>query len=293
MHSGIRIFRDDLYPLFGGGSKGRKMKSIAKDIIAKDADALVTTGGIQSNHCRAAALFAARYNLKCSLVLHGSPEEFHSQSGNAKIIRNSGAKIIFSKKPSEISSLMDEEMKNYSLSGHRPYYLQGGGHTPEGGKAYIKAVKKLKKYKERYSWEPKYIFLASGTGGTQAGIMAGLDKFGLTNTKVIGISVGRTTERGEKIINQTYLELCDTYHIKSGHRKAILLDDYLCGGYAQFNKEIKTLSDNSIKEYGLILDTCYTAKAFWGMQEYLKNNRIKSEYVLFWHTGGIYNYLVD
>src|SRR5690606_24860948 len=91
----IKVFRDDLYPFLGGGNKGRKMDYIAQDIFLKKADALVTTGGSQSNHCRAVAVFAAQHKMHCTLVLHGASKDFNKQSGNAKIMRLSGAKIIF------------------------------------------------------------------------------------------------------------------------------------------------------------------------------------------------------
>src|SRR5699024_1237658 len=83
----FKIFRDDIYPFLGGGNKGRKMDEIAKDVFLRKANALVTTGGIQSNHCRAVALFAAQHQLQSTLVLHGNQEEFKKQSGNAKIMR--------------------------------------------------------------------------------------------------------------------------------------------------------------------------------------------------------------
>src|SRR5699024_3326122 len=103
----LRVFRDDLYPFLGGGNKGRKMDEIAGDIFKKKVDALVTTGGFQSNHCRAAAVFAAQHKMKCTLVLHGPKNAFKKQSGNAKIMRLSGAKIIFVDDAGQIGEAMD------------------------------------------------------------------------------------------------------------------------------------------------------------------------------------------
>ena len=58
----ILVFRDDLYPFLGGGNKGRKMDYISKDNFLKGANSIVTTGGIQSNHCRAVAVFGNEWN---------------------------------------------------------------------------------------------------------------------------------------------------------------------------------------------------------------------------------------
>lgn len=37
---------------------------------------------------------------------------------------------------------------------------------------------------------------------------------------------------------------------------------------------------------GIALDTTYTGKAFWGMQQYLKKHGVTGKNVLFIHTGG-------
>jgi len=289
----FKIFRDDLYPFLGGGNKGRKMDAIAKDIFLKNANALVTTGGFQSNHCRAVAVFAAQYKLKCTLVLHGSKDEFEKQSGNAKIMRLSGSEIIFVEQSSQIGETMDKAMKQYKVQGFEPYYIWGGGHTYEGGLAYIDAVKELKDYGIENNWFPDYIFHASGTGSTQSGILAGLDKFGFDKTKVIGISVGRKSEQATQIVDDFYKKLCSHYHIRCLNRESIVLDDYLLGGYGQYNKDLEKLSLNSIKDYGFTLDTCYTGKAFYGMLDFIQKNNINTENILFWHTGGIFNFLAE
>lgn len=289
----LRVFRDDQYPYFGGGNKGRKMQFIAKNILAKNANALVTTGGIHSNHCRAVALFAAQYKMQCTLVLHGSKERFENESGNAMLMRLSGSKIIFVDHPSEIGPTMDQAMEEYKANAFSPYYIWGGGHNLEGGLAYIYAVEELKQYCEKENWIPDYIFHASGTGSTQAGILAGLDKYQLSNTEVIGISVGRKSEQASKIVADFYKDLCEKYEIDYSAKSSIVLDDYLMGGYACFNKELKELSLDSIKNYGFPLDTCYSGKAFYGMLDYIKIHQLEHKNILFWHTGGVLNFLAE
>ena len=230
--------------------------------------------------------------MQCSLVLHGAKEDFYCQSGNAKIMRLSGAKIIFVEEAFKISTAMDNEMDYYKNNGFNPYYIWGGGHTIEGGLAYIEAIANLKEYSENTNWMD-YIFLASGTGSTQAGILAGLDKYDFENTETIGISVARKSEYAQKIVNEFYLNLCEHFKIKSYNRKTIVVDDYISGGYGQFNNEIKKISDESIKIYGFTLDTCYTGKAFYGMLDYIKKNNIRDKKILFWHTGGVFNFLAE
>jgi D-cysteine desulfhydrase len=289
--SHFKIFRDDLYPFLGGGNKGRKIIYIEKDILAKKANSVVTTGGIQSNHCRALAILAAQQGWPCTLVLHGDETSFYKESGNAIMMRLSGARLVFVNED-KISTAMDQAMEDFKAQGLTPYYVYGGGHSMEGGLAYIDAVNEMKLETEQLNWKPDYIFLASGTGSTQAGILAGLDREGI-EAEVIGISVGRNKDRAEAVVSDFYTKLCENYHIQGRKRKVTVLDDYLCGGYGRFNDAIKKLSLNSIKDYGFTLDTTYTAKAFYGMQDYISKNNLEDKNILFWHTGGIFNFLAE
>ena len=287
----IKIYRDDLFPYFGGGNKGRKMISIVDDIKLNGYNAIVTTGGIQSNHNRATVFAAAQNKWLCTLIIHGDKHRLQKESGNAKIIRHSNAEIMLVDSASDIGAAMDEAMEKYTKAGMKPYYLTGGGHVMSGGKAYIDAIEDLKKYCNEGNWQPDYIFLASGTGSTQAGIMAGLDNCGFDKTAVIGISVARQRDRAETIVNDFYSELCSYYKIKNSGRKTVVLDDYLCGGYEKYNFELKQLSEDSIKNYGFILDVTYSGKAFYGMLETIRKNNLENKNILFWHTGGVLNFL--
>lgn len=289
LQNNLYIFRDDLYPFLGGGNKGRKIEYIGKEIESKKCNAVVTTGGIQSNHCRTLAILAALKKWKCILVLHGNRDDFYEQGGNAKIMRLSGAEIVFVDSPEEISSKMDQSMDDLTMQGYSPYYVYGGGHTFAGGLAYIDAIEQMKNYCDQIEWFPDYIFLASGTGSTHAGILAGIDKYKL-HTKVIGISVAREKQRAEKIVENFYKGLCEKNNIEFLQNDVVIADDYLCGGYEKYNVHIKELSENSIKKYGFTLDTTYTGKAFYGMLDYMKKNNMNGN-VLFWHTGGIFNFL--
>src|SRR5690606_29253172 len=156
---------------------------------------------------RATALYCQKYKIKCTLVLHGDEREFQDQLGNAKIIRNTEAILRFCD-ANEISGTMDRAMEEYSDQGDRPYYLYGGGHTLEGGKAYIDEISNF----VAAGLQVDRIFVPSGTGSTQAGILAGISKHGL-DTEVIGISVGRTKERAESAVLEFYQKLCKAYHI--------------------------------------------------------------------------------
>src|SRR5690349_24306041 len=63
------IKRDDCTGLAGGGNKTRKLEYLLGDALANDADTLITQGAIQSNHVRQTAAAAARFGMKCEIIL--------------------------------------------------------------------------------------------------------------------------------------------------------------------------------------------------------------------------------
>ncbi|MGW9685999.1 1-aminocyclopropane-1-carboxylate deaminase/D-cysteine desulfhydrase [Flagellimonas sp. 2504JD1-5] len=283
LSSSLSIFRDDLFPLLGGGNKARKMMALHHLIKEEQYNALVTTGNIQSNHCRAVALYAKKYGLECTLVLHGNKKDFFVQSGNSKIIRNTNVNLVFCA-PEDISLNMDEAMDSYVLDKKKPYYIYGGGHILEAAKSYIDVIGEI----IAKDYFPDYIFVASGTGSTHAGILAGISKYGL-KTKVFGISVARRKQRAESIVQQFYSELCDMYGIRKQENVVDVEEDFLCGGYGKYNEKIKQLEVDSMPKHNVFLDTTYTGKAFYGMEEVVKRESLTGK-ILFWYTGGQFNY---
>jgi len=280
----LHIVRDDLYPLFYGGNKARKMAHIIKEIEEGLFDAVVSTGGIQSNHCRVVALACAEKGWSCKLVLHGSREQFFEEKGNALLMRKSGAQLEFVE-GHDIGPAMDRSMQELKAAGKRPYYLYGGGHNRPGVMAYKEA---MQEFKELWTPDipPGHIFLASGTGSTQAGLLAGCRQLGWSSTEIHGISVARIRDRGIKSIFESLGFVDESPEL---YQDDIYFEDqYTFGGYGLFSQELIDFTSSIARETGLILDPCYTGKAFFGMLDLLSGEQIKGPLV-FWHTGGLLN----
>jgi len=280
----ILVARDDAYPFFMGGNKARKMMRIIPEIQENNANAVVTTGGIQSNHCRVVALICAARGWGCKLILHGSHEKFLAEKGNALIMRLSDARIEFVR-PNDIGPVMEMSMREFRKEGLNPYYLEGGCHNKAGVSAYIGAVHELKD-----SLPPGFIidniFLASGTGSTQAGIMAGCKEVGWLGTKIHGISIGRKKDTGIKGIRES---LGFIYPDPERYFNDInFYDDFLFEGYGLSNQKLNNFVILVAKKTGLILDETYTGKAFWGMINLIEKKQLEGNNI-FWHTGGLLN----
>lgn len=280
----ISLVRDDLFPLFLGGNKARKMVNIIGDIDKNHCNAVVTTGGIQSNHCRVVALACTLNQWKCKLVLHGSKEQFFSERGNALLMRMADVQLEFVD-GSHIGSSMDLAMEEFIQQGYRPYYLYGGGHNKAGTIAYVEAVHELKKALPANTGID-HIFLASGTGSTQAGILAGCRQVGWHQTRVHGISVAREKKRGTEAILESLEFLGANRDEYMSHID--FSDGFLFGGYGKSTQELQEFVLQIATDTGILLDTTYTGKAFYGMIETIKKQKLTGK-ILFWHTGGIFN----
>lgn len=282
----IKVVRDDIYPFIGGGNKARKAEVYQKYLQEGGYNAVVTTGGIQSNHCRAVALMAAKNGWKCHLVYHGNRERFEKEKGNALLVRLSRASVEFVE-AENIGPSMDAAIERFKKDGYNPYYITGGGHDLPGGIAFVEAVKELKEMCELSGYKPDCIYLASGTGSTQAGIVVGLDLLGWGDVKVVGISVARQKERGIYVIKEFAQKLVDSYGFKKMYQEADFNfnTDFLCGGYEGYTEDMKQFIESVTPQTGLVFDTTYSGKALWGMMKLINPD----EKALFWHTGGIMN----
>lgn len=285
----LKLVRDDLFPFIGGGSKARKAVAYEKFLREGGYNAIVTCGGIQSNHNRAMALMCARNGWKCHLCIQGTEERFHSEKGNALIDRLSGAECEIIR-PEDTAVAMDRALEKLKTEGYNPFYVHGGGHDLPGGTCFVDAVESLKTQCDAEGYKPDYIFMASGTGSTQAGIAVGLDKVGWSDVKLVGISVARQQERGRQVIVDFANMLAAHYGMPQDYEEKIRFTaDYLMGGYEQFVPEMKEYLDGVMARTGLLFDTTYSGKGFYGMMNEIKKDHLEDKKIIFWHTGGIMN----
>lgn len=285
----FKIVRDDIFPFVGGSNKARKAIAYEKFLKENGYNAIVTCGGIQSNHNRAMALMCARNGWKCHLCIQGDEERFFKEKGNALLDRLSGAECELIK-PENTAEAMDSAMARLRADGYKPYYVIGGGHNLPGGTCFVDAIIELKRQCDKECYKPDYLFLASGTGSTQAGIVVGLDIVGWGDVKCIGISVARQQERGKQVIAEFANLLAEHYGLQKDYSDRIFFNtDYLYGGYEKYTPEMKGYLDQITAKTGLVFSTTYSGKGFYGMMQEIEKYHLQDKKIVFWHTGGLMN----
>ena len=151
----------------------------------------------------------------------------------------------------------------------------------------MKAYREIEEYERRNDLYFDYIFHASGTGSTQAGLVCGSLRSGNAGRKIVGISIAREEARGREVVKgsiRDYLgaDFAGLYREES----LIFTDAYRCGGYGKYTDGIKQTIASVMHREGIAMDTTYVGKAFHGMLQYLKEKGIQDRKILFIHTGG-------
>lgn len=277
----IFVKREDLLPFSFGGNKARKAKKFFDYIIENKYEIVATYGSSSSNHCRVVANFAFKHGIECYIV---SPEEEYKETSNSKMIELFGAKIIkapLDKIKETIDCLMEKLTKN-----KKAYFIQGGGHGNLGTEAYVEVYNEILDYEKENKVKFDYIFLASGTGTTQAGLACGAILNDEDSEKIIGISIARKNPRGKAVVEESIKDYLESISYNGKVPSVIFDDSYICGGYGKYNDQIVGIIKEVISKEGIPLNTIYTGKAFWGMREYLQKHKIIGKRVLFINTGG-------
>ena len=275
------IKRDDLTGLGMGGNKTRKLEYLAADALAEGAKTLITTGAVQSNHCRQVAAAAAKLGLDCQLILAG--DEPGEAQGNLLLDKLSGAQIFFTTKANRDQELQ-LSFQQAQRDGQKPYLIPYGGSNTIGALGYLNAMVELKDQ----GLEPDWIVFATSSGGTQAGLILGAHITGFRG-KILGISIEHSSDpfsaQIADLVNKTVDELGYDWSVTS--REVLINDSYCQAGYGVLTSaEIEAVNLLARTE-GILLDPVYTGRAAAGLLDLIRKGFFRpEEKVLFWHTGG-------
>ena len=284
----IYMKRDDLTSLGMGGNKTRKLEFLIGEALELEKDTLVTTGGIQSNHCRLTAAAAKKAGLGCHLVLNGTEPKV--PNGNLLLDKIFGAKIHFCDRKDR-DEMLFQVADELAKTDKNPYVIPIGGSNSIGSVGYVNAMLELKLQLKDLDITPDAIVFATSSGGTQAGLALGAKITGFKGD-ILGISIDQNKTGSDpfppvltKIANATAERIGSD--IRMTESDFSLNCDYLGAGYAMpGDLEFNAIQDLSFNE-GILLGPVYTARAMGGLLNLIQKDYFtKNQKVLFWHTGG-------
>jgi D-cysteine desulfhydrase len=292
----IWVKRDDLTGFELSGNKVRKLEFHLAAARAAGADTVITCGAVQSNHCRATALAAARLGLRSVLAVRTADGRPVAPTGN-HLLHHLGATEILTITPEaydERDAVMKAVATDQSARGHSCWIIPEGASDALGMWGFVLAMRELAEQFDAAGIErPPTIWHAASSGGTTAGIAWAVDRLKL-RTPVIASSVGDAAVHLEVRVNAIWHDALDEF---GGERPDVpleIIDSYVGGGYAVVTRDELAVQRDTTKLTGLLFDPTYTGKALFGLRQEIRNGRWSSDdHVVFWHTGGGFSVFAD
>jgi D-cysteine desulfhydrase len=185
----VLLKRDDLAGVGLGGNKLRGLEYILADLREQGCDSLVTGAGPQSNWTMLAALACLRYRIEPHVVCCGAAA---ASEGNMRLLRWLGVDVRFTgdRDRSSVDAGIEAVAAELRAAGGRPYAVPRGGATPLGALGYVRASVELAAQLDALRERPKALWVATGSCGTQAGLVAGA-AMTVAPYQVVGVTVSR------------------------------------------------------------------------------------------------------
>ena len=284
----IFIKRDDCTGLATGGNKTRKLEFLIPDAIKNKAELVVTVGAVQSNHARQTAAACTLMGLKCLIIfeqrLKDAPESY-MKSGNVFLNKLFGADIKICPRNEDVSEYTEKIIKDIKSKGTNVYFIPGGGSNAVGALGYVECLNEIIKENNKYNFTQ--IVHATGSSGTQAGLLAGKKYFNC-NIPVTGICV---RHKKDIQIDKVYTEAkkaCEKLQCKCLDKSDVIVyDEYIGSGYGEPTEGMVEATKLLAKKEAILLDPVYTGKGFAGLIGLIREKKFsKNDNILFIHTGG-------
>jgi len=286
LNANIYCKRDDLTGFAFGGNKTRKLDYLIYEAIEQEADTIVAVGAYQSNFCRIASAYGAACGLDVKLVLGGKKPE--RVTANLMLDYLFGADVVDINSNEwndweERAKLLTGELTS---NGKKVYYMPIGGSTKTGALGYVDCMKEINKYSDANRIDFKSIFHATGSAGTQSGLLVGKTITGWDG-QLYGIAVTKDSERITGEVEALAHDTGKLFDIEINYIDIKVDDNYIGEAYGAETEGALEAITLFAKYEGILLDKVYSGKAAAGMIDYIRKSKINNtDNVLFIHTGG-------
>lgn len=276
LHTNLYIKRDDLCGIALGGNKVRKLEYLLRDAMEQGCTLVMTTGQAQSNHAMLTAACAKKLGLDCVLVL--KKRGVTARKGNQILNYLLDTEVVYVD-TDDYADIYTEMDRIAAARGQKAYKIPCGGSNGLGSLGYIDCMQEIAACGIPF----RDIVVACGSGGTAAGTALGGALY-LPGTHITLSKVD--TDPFEEIVPSIMQESLSLLGLNMPLPAPEFLD--LCGpGYSIPSEEGNAAIRLLFQTEGILLDTCYTGKAFAGLLRKVKAGEYgPGDNVLFIHTGG-------
>jgi D-cysteine desulfhydrase len=275
----LLVKRDDLTGFAVAGNKARQLDALLADARRCGADVLVTGGTLGSNFVQAAAAASAWAGLGCELVLAGPPVPPGTHP-NLAAATAWGARVRFTgdSDRTSVDSALPRLAAEVAASGARPYVCPRGGASPVGALGYRCAVDELL---DQLGGADPVVVVATGAGGTLAGLVAGVVATGRP-LQVVGAAVSRPPDETAERVLDLAGQVAGLRAEPPATPDDVQVVDARGRGHGVSSPAGDRAAELALRTQGLVLDPVYTAKALAALPDVAAGRP-----ALFWHTGGL------
>jgi D-cysteine desulfhydrase len=175
-------------------------------------------------------------------------------------------------------SAIEEECTRLRSDGRRPYAMPVGGASTVGALGYVAGALELRDQVPGLG----LVVTADGSGGTHAGLVAGLGDHAL----VLGVDVGTRPDLDDRVPEKA-AEAADLAGLPAPVGRVRIDHDRFGEGYGATTPACREALDLAATTEGLLLDPVYTGKAMAGLVAAAREGRLPSDSsIVFLHTGG-------
>jgi D-cysteine desulfhydrase len=293
------VKRDDASSGVEAGNKIRKLEHLFADAEERGADTVLTCGALQSNHCRATAVVAARLGLKSVVFLRTSDVTAKvPNAGNALLMKMVGADIhlISAEDYRRRDELLATAAETLRRAGRAPYIIPEGGSNGLGAFGYVEAMREIRAQLDLGISGGKPFDLvvhACGSGGTAAGAALGASAHDVAR-EIMAVAVCDDRAYFERVTARIVAE-ARALSPRLGPPAKLVIDDRWKGpAYGKASAEQRRFIVDMAREHGLLLDPVYTGKALFGLAGAVAADpELLGQRVLFLHTGGLPGLLAE
>lgn len=289
----IFVKRDDLMGLGGGGNKLRKLEFLIAEAQAMGADTILTVGARQSNHARLTAAAAAKAGLACELVLTRSvprDDEDFVHNGNVLLDTLLGARVHDVADPAAAMPFLQHRTASLRAAGRTVYVAPFGGSSAVGCLGYANCAAEILAQSEAMNTRFDRIVVPNGSGGTQAGLVAGFLAMGRDPRVVQSYTVLAPADKAHAttwgLAQETLASLQPGRKVPGD--AIVLVDGQIGEGYGLPTDAMREAVRTMASLEGLLLDPVYGGKAFAGLLQDVRAGKFaKGAKLLFLMTGGL------
>lgn len=279
----IYVKRDDLIHHDISGNKFRKLKYNLKYAFENGYEKIISFGGAFSNLLYTLSAISKEMSIPATFYIRG--DGYDDKNPTLNFISKNGVEMIFLNRTEFKKIRTKEYLSNLSEKNPSAYIIPEGGSNnlaiPGSGEIVAEIEKEL-------GYEPDYIIMDLGTGGTFAGVLKKVS----SKTELIGIAAIKGIDW-----KKTLSDIFDGDTTFIDRQNWNILEDYHFGGFAKFNTELVEFINDYKSKYGIPLDPIYTGKLVYAVHDLIDKGHFKENSTIVWvHGGGLqgiagFNYL--